>query len=149
MRTAGVTGVGRYAHSWVRVNLPMAYEDERPLSPHLQVYRLPLTAVLSITHRLTGLVNVLGAVLLVFTLFAVAAGPEAYAAAHAVIDSWFGRIVLFGFTLALYFHLCNGVRHLFWDMGYGFELETVDKTAVSALICALVLTLVTWTLALL
>ena len=127
----------------------MAYEDERPLSPHLQVYRLPLTAVLSITHRLTGLVSVLGALLLVFTLFSVAAGPQAYATAYAVIDSWFGRIVLFGFTLALYFHLCNGVRHLFWDMGYGFELETADKTAISALICALVLTLVTWTLALL
>ena len=126
----------------------MAYEDDRPLSPHLQVYRLPLTAVLSITHRLTGLANVLGAALLVFVLFAVASGPEAYATAYAVIDSWFGRVVLFGFTLALYFHLCNGVRHLFWDMGYGFELETVDKTAISALICALVLTLVTWGLAL-
>jgi succinate dehydrogenase / fumarate reductase cytochrome b subunit len=125
----------------------MAYEDDRPLSPHLQVYRLPLTAVLSITHRLSGLAIVLGAVLLIFVLFAVAAGPQVYATAHAILDSWLGRLVLVGFTLALYFHLCNGVRHLFWDMGYGFELETVDKTALGTVLGAVVLTAATWLLA--
>jgi len=127
----------------------MAYEDERPLSPHLQVYRLPLTAILSIVHRLTGLLIALGAVLLIFVLFSVAAGPHAYATAHAVVASWLGRIVLVGFTLGLYVHLCNGVRHLIWDMGYGFELETVDKSAIGALLGAVVLTIATWLLAVL
>ena len=122
----------------------MAYENDRPLSPHLQVYRLPLTAVLSITHRLSGLAIILGAVLLIFVLFSLAAGPQAYAAAHALLDSWFGYVVLVGFTLALYFHLCNGVRHLFWDMGYGFELDTADKSAIGTLIAAVVLTVATW-----
>jgi len=124
----------------------MTYEDERPLSPHLQVYRLPLTAILSIVHRLTGLLIALGAVLLIFVLFSVAAGPHAYATAHAVVGSWLGRIVLIGFTLGLYVHLCNGVRHLIWDMGYGFELQTVDKSAVGALLGAVALTIGTWLL---
>ncbi|MDH3713318.1 MAG: succinate dehydrogenase, cytochrome b556 subunit [Gammaproteobacteria bacterium] len=127
----------------------MAYEDERPLSPHLQVYRLPLTAVVSIIHRLTGLVIVLGAVLLIVVLFSVAAGPQSYATAQAALDSWIGRLLLIGLTLALYFHLCNGVRHLFWDIGYGFELETVDRTALATAVGALVLTSATWLLALL
>lgn len=127
----------------------MAYEDDRPLSPHLQVYRLPLTVVLSITHRLTGLAMAAGVVLLITVLFSVAAGPQAYAAAQGLLDSWLGHLVLIAFTLALYFHLCNGVRHLFWDVGYGFDLDTVDKTAIATLVGAVVLTGLTWLQALL
>ena len=127
----------------------MAVDDNRPLSPHLQVYRLPLTAVLSITHRLTGLAIVLGAMLLVFALFSVAAGPQAYATTYALADSWLGRVVLIAFTFALYFHLCNGIRHLIWDMGYGFDLDTADKSAIATLAGAAVLTLITWLVAVL
>lgn len=117
---------------------------QRPLSPHLQVYRLPLTVVLSITHRITGAALAIGTLLLVYVLGSAAAGPEAYAAAHSVVASWFGQALLFLWTFALYFHLCNGIRHLVWDAGYGFELDVVDKTALAALIVSSVLTVITW-----
>jgi succinate dehydrogenase / fumarate reductase cytochrome b subunit len=116
----------------------------RPLSPHLQVYRLPLTAVMSISHRATGVALSAGTVLLVWWLLAAAAGPDAFAVAQGVLGSWFGLLVLFGFTAALMYHLCNGIRHLFWDAGYGFELETAEKANMMTLGGTVVLTVVAW-----
>ncbi|MFT5538966.1 MAG: succinate dehydrogenase / fumarate reductase cytochrome b subunit [Alphaproteobacteria bacterium] len=98
-------------------------QNERPLSPHLQVYRLPLSAIISITHRITGVGLAFGALVLVAWLAAAAAGPAWFATASAVLGSIPGRIILFGFTWALFFHLANGIRHLFWDVGIGFDLE--------------------------
>ena len=126
-------------------SVPMP-QSQRPLSPHLQVYRLPFTALLSITHRLTGLALSLGAVLLIGLLLAAAAGPESYAPVHALARSWAGQAVLLAFTFALYFHMANGVRHLFWDVGYGFELATADKTGIAVVVVALALTAMTWLL---
>lgn len=119
----------------------------RPVSPHLQVYKLPLTAWLSISHRASGIVSSVGACLLVFVLAKAAGGPESFSGAYGLLSSWFGYLVLFGFTLALFFHFCNGIRHLFWDIGIGFELETADKSARFALIAAGVLTVLTWIVA--
>jgi succinate dehydrogenase / fumarate reductase cytochrome b subunit len=116
----------------------------RPLSPHLQIYRLPLTALLSITHRITGIFLTLGTVLLVYWLVAIASGPAAYARTQALLGSPYGQAALFLWTLALYFHLCNGIRHLFWDIGYGFELKTVDRTGNLVIIVSLLLTGITW-----
>ena len=118
-----------------------------PTSPHLQIYRLPLTALLSITHRITGVILALGCMLLVWILAAAAYSVEYYEAMLPHLSSWYGQIFLLGFVFALYLHFCNGVRHLFWDMGYGFELETVDLTAKLAIAVAVVLTVVTWILA--
>ncbi|WP_446918197.1 succinate dehydrogenase, cytochrome b556 subunit, partial [Klebsiella pneumoniae] len=84
-------------------------------SPHLQIYRLPLTAITSITHRITGVLLTLGTVALVYWLVAAASGQEAYATAQAVLGNWFSLLIMFGWTFALFFHLCNGVRHLVWD----------------------------------
>lgn len=125
----------------------MSSNQQRPVSPHLQVYKLPLTAMLSISHRISGIVNTLGALLLVYVLAKAAGGPDSFDGTHAVLTSWFGKLVLFGFTLSLYYHFCNGIRHLFWDVGKGFELEVADKTARLALIAAGVLTLLTWIVA--
>src|ERR687892_1500300 len=100
----------------------------RPLSPHLQVYRPQLTSVLSISHRVTGVALAVGTLLLVYWLVSAAAGPDSYATAQSVIGSWLGIVLLFGWTYALFYHLCNGIRHLFWDAGYGFELPTVYRT---------------------
>jgi succinate dehydrogenase / fumarate reductase cytochrome b subunit len=111
---------------------------DRPLSPHLQVYRLPLTALLSITHRLTGVGLVLGAVGLVAWLAAAAAGPAWFATATAAMGSLVGRVVLFGFTWALFYHLSNGIRHLFWDAGFGFELEHARLSGLVVLAVSLV-----------
>ena len=116
----------------------------RPISPHLQVYKPQLTSVLSILHRITGVALAVGTILLVYWLIAAAAGPEAYATAQALIGSWLGRILLFGWTFALYFHLTNGIRHLFWDAGFGFELKTVYASGWTVVALAAVLTLVSF-----
>jgi succinate dehydrogenase / fumarate reductase cytochrome b subunit len=116
----------------------------RPLSPHLQIYKLPLAALLSITHRITGVFLTLGTAVLVYWLVAIAAGPEAYAQAQALSGSGYGQVVLFLWTFALYFHLCNGIRHLFWDAGYGFELKTIDLSGNIVIVATLLLTGITW-----
>ena len=116
----------------------------RPISPHLQVYRPQLTSVLSILHRITGVALAVGTILLVYWLIAAASGPEAFASAEALIGSWLGRILLFGWTFALYFHLTNGMRHLFWDAGFGFELKTVYASGWTVVALAAVLTLVSF-----
>ena len=116
----------------------------RPLSPHLQIYRPQLTSVLSITHRITGIVLGLGTLVLVYWVYALAAGPQAYASAQALLSSWFGRVVLFGFTFALFYHLCNGIRHLFWDAGYGYELDAVYASGKAVVAMSVALTLVAW-----
>ncbi len=126
----------------------MNTSSRHPTSPHLQIYRLPLTALLSITHRATGVFLAIGALLMVWVLAALAGGPDSYALAQAFLQSWFGQLVLFALTFALYFHFCNGIRHLFWDVGMGFELGTTDKTARLAIVIAVILTLATWAVAL-
>ena len=115
-------------------------QDARPLSPHLQVYRPQITMVLSIRHRLTGVALGLGALALVYWLAAAAAGPRAFAQAQAIAGSWLGWLVLLGFTWALFYHLCNGIRHLFWDVGLGYELSTARLTGWCALLASLALT---------
>ena len=125
----------------------MAHHD-RPTSPHLQIYRLPLTAVMSISHRLSGVLLSVGLLLTVLLLVALADGPAAWASVSSLVTNWFGQLVLFGFTLVLNYHLCNGVRHLFWDMGHGFSLEVARRTNLVVLAASLGLTLLVWLVAL-
>jgi succinate dehydrogenase / fumarate reductase cytochrome b subunit len=116
----------------------------RPLSPHLQVYRLPLLALMSITHRITGVGLVVGLLALTYWLGAAAYGPEAFARAQAVLGSPLGLLLLFGWTVALFFHLAHGIRHLLWEAGWGFELPQAYASARVALIATAALTLLTW-----
>jgi succinate dehydrogenase / fumarate reductase, cytochrome b subunit len=97
---------------------------DRPLSPHLQIYRWQLTSVLSILHRATGLALSAGTVLLVWWLVAAASGPDAYEGVENFLGSWLGFLLLFGWTLSLFYHLCNGIRHLVWDTGRGLDLKS-------------------------
>ena len=115
---------------------------DRPLSPHLQVYRFPLTAILSITHRITGVGLAVGALVLVAWLAAAAAGPAWFGLVSALLGSWLGRLVLLGFTWALFYHLCNGIRHLFWDVGVGFEIDEARNSGWLVLALSIVLTLI-------
>ena len=117
---------------------------DRPLSPHLQIYRPQLTSVLSILHRATGIALGVGTLLLVYWLIAVAAGPAAYDVAQRLIGSWLGRLLLFGWTLAFFYHLANGIRHLAWDAGHGFELKAVYASGWAVLAVTLLLTVVSW-----
>jgi succinate dehydrogenase / fumarate reductase, cytochrome b subunit len=114
---------------------------ERPLSPHLQIYKPQLTSMLSISHRLTGMALGVGTLFLVWWLVAAASGDAAFATAQAFFGSWFGLLLLFGWTYSFFFHLCNGVRHLMWDTGYGLDLRTAYLTGWAVLAASGVLTL--------
>ncbi len=126
----------------------MADMRERPLSPHLQIYRPQITSVLSIGHRATGIVLSLGAALLVLWLTAAAAGPDWFDIAQRCAGSWPGYALLFVFSVCLVYHLLNGVRHLFWDAGLGFELETVSRTGWAVVAGTVLLTAAIWLLGL-
>jgi succinate dehydrogenase / fumarate reductase cytochrome b subunit len=119
-------------------------QADRPLSPHLQIYRWPLSMALSIAHRAAGIGLALGLILVTWWLLALASGPEAFATVQAVMGSWFGSLVLFFWTLALYYHLGNGIRHLVWDAGYGFELDVARNSGIAVLIFAGAMTVLTW-----
>ena len=118
--------------------------DPRPLSPHLQIYRWQLTSVLSILHRASGVWLSVGAILLVWWLGAAADGPESYAAFAHFMGSWFGLLLLFGWTVSLFYHLCNGIRHLWWDTGRGLELSSVYASGWSVVAATAALTIVAW-----
>lgn len=120
----------------------------RPLSPHLQVYRLPLAAWLSITHRMTGVGLTSGTLLLTWWVVAAAYGPEAYGRFQGFISSPLGYLFLFGFSVSLFYHLCNGIRHLFWDIGKNFEIAATNRANIIVIVGTLLLTAIAWFLAL-
>ena len=119
----------------------------RPLSPHIQIYKPQLTSVLSITHRATGVFLCLGAVVFAWWVVALSIGPEAFAAVRAALGSWLGRLLLFAWTFSFFFHLCNGVRHLFWDAGLGLELQSAYASGKAVIAGSIALTLLACVLA--
>lgn len=122
--------------------------NNRPTSPHLQIYRLPLTAKMSISHRITGVFLSAGLVITVLFLLALAGGQSSWQVAHNLLSSWFGQLVLFGFTLVLNYHMCNGIRHLLWDIGHGFSLQAAERNNKIVLLASVVITLLVWIVAL-
>ena len=116
---------------------------DRPLSPHLQVYRPQITSVLSILHRITGVTLTFATLLLTWWLVAAAYGPEQFADAQDFLGSWIGQLLLWGFTFAVFYHLANGVRHLLWDFGWGFEIDQVRTTGIIVVAFAAVATVIT------
>lgn len=122
----------------------------RPLSPHLQVYDMfQMTSLLSIMGRVTGAAWSIGLAFLVWWLIAAASGPRAYASVQAVLGSWVGLLVLFGLSAAAWYHTLNGVRHLAWDAGYGFDIPTTYRSGRVVVVATGVLTIATWALAIL
>jgi succinate dehydrogenase / fumarate reductase, cytochrome b subunit len=117
---------------------------ERPLSPHLQIYRPQLTSVLSITHRMTGIGLATGGLFLTWWLLAAATSTPAFAAAQSFWGSWIGVLLLFGWTFSLFFHLGNGIRHLVWDTGAGFALPDAYRSGWAVVIAAAALTIIAW-----
>lgn len=116
---------------------------DRPLSPHLSIYRWQSTSVLSILHRVTGVGLAIGGVVGVWWFLAAASSPEYFAFVDGLITSWLGGLVMIGLAAAMWYHFCNGVRHLVWDAGYGFELDTAQKSGMATLVGAAVLTGIT------
>ncbi len=125
----------------------MATTQQRPLSPHLQVYRLPLTAIISITHRMTGAVLAVGLLAMPVILLMIASGPAAFDLLQSLIDTTFGTIVLIAWSYALFFHLCHGIRHLCWDLAKGFEHDQLHRLALIELALSALITALVWLVA--
>jgi succinate dehydrogenase / fumarate reductase, cytochrome b subunit len=119
---------------------------ERPLSPFMFPiwYRFQITSALSILHRLTGIALAAGSILLAWWLVTVAAGGELFVATHTFIVSPVGMLLLFAWSIAFFYHLCNGIRHLVWDAGYGFEIRNAYRSGYIVLVATALLTVLTW-----
>ena len=122
----------------------MDFETKRPLSPHLQVYRMILTMLMSILHRITGAALYFGTILLCVWLIAIASGPESFELVSGFFDSFFGRLILFGFTWALIHHMLGGLRHFVWDLGMGFSKEASNRMAMATIIGSVSITIILW-----
>ncbi len=117
---------------------------QRPLSPHLQVYKLPLTALMSITHRITGASLAIGTLLVTAFFIAAASGEAQYDFVMSLATSTLGQVILFLWSAALYFHMCNGIRHMFFDVGKCLDKKTAMRSNYYVLAGAIALTFATW-----
>lgn len=115
-----------------------------PISPHLQIYKKQLTSVLSITHRMTGVVLSIAALVFCFWLASITGGEQVYATGMTHIKAWYGQLLILACSFSLYYHLCNGIRHLFWDMGHGLEIQSAYRSGYMAIFFAFLLTGLTW-----
>lgn len=116
----------------------------RPLSPHLTIYRPKITMTMSIVHRITGVALYVGTLLVAWWLFAAATSERHFDFVNGLFGSWFGQLVLFGYTWALMHHMTGGIRHLIWDTGVGLEKHTASKIAWATLVASVLLTLLVW-----
>ena len=115
----------------------------RPLSPHLQIYKPQITSILSIFHRLTGISLSIGSFIIVAWIVSLSMGVESYSYFMSIVDNWFIQTIIFGFVFALFYHFSNGIRHLFWDAGLGFELKSVYVSGSIVVLNAIILTSLT------
>ena len=119
-------------------------DKQNPLSPHLQIYRWHISSLLSITHRISGVINLLALILIFFWLLVLSLGESNYELFLLIINSFFGKFILIGFTWSMSFHILSGIRHLVWDLGYGFEIKTANISGIIVIICSLLLTIIFW-----
>jgi succinate dehydrogenase / fumarate reductase cytochrome b subunit len=125
----------------------MSTSSNRPLSPHLFIYKPQLTSIMSIAHRITGVLLSMGSAVLAIWLISAALGGSSFEAVHGVVSAWYGLILMFGWSFALFYHLCNGIRHLFWDAGLGLDIETAYLSGYITVAAAALLTVVAWVVA--
>ena len=121
-------------------------DSKNPLSPHLQIYRWHISSLLSITHRISGVINLLALILIFFWLIALSFGESNYEVFLLIINSFFGKFILIGLTWSMSFHVFSGIRHLAWDMGYGFEIKTANISGAIVILSSLVATIIFWLL---
>ena len=119
-------------------------DSNNPLSPHLQIYRWHISSLLSITHRIAGIINLFALILIFFWLIVLSLGESNYELFLFIINSFFVKFILIGFSWSMIFHLLSGIRHLAWDLGYGFEIKTANISGIVVIISSLVLTIIFW-----
>ena len=122
-------------------------DSKNPLSPHLQIYRWHISSLLSITHRISGIINLVALIFIFFWLLVLSFGANNYEIFLLIINSFFGKFILVGFTWSMSFHELSGIRHLAWDLGYGFEIKNANISGIAVIILSLVLTIIFWLLA--
>jgi len=118
--------------------------SKNPISPHLQIYRWHISSLISITHRISGIINLLALILIFFWLLFLSFGENNYELFLLSINSFFGKFILIGFTWSMSFHLLSGIRHLAWDLGYGFEIKTANISGILVIIFSLAITIAFW-----
>ena len=121
-------------------------DNQNPLSPHLQIYRWHISSLLSITHRISGVINLLALILIFFWLLTLSFGESNYELFLLMINSFIGKFILIGFSWSMSFHLLSGIRHLVWDLGYGLEIKTSNISGIIVIISSLVFTIIFWLL---
>ena len=121
-------------------------DSKNPLSPHLQIYRWQISSLLSIIHRISGVINLLALSLIFFWLLVLSFGESNYELFLISINSFFGKFILIAFTWSMSFHIFSGIRHLAWDMGYGFEIKTANISGILVILSSLVATIIFWLL---
>ena len=119
-------------------------DSNNPLSPHLQIYRWHISSLLSITHRISGLINLLALILIFFWLLALSLGESDYELLLLLINSFAGKFILIGLAWSMSFHILSGIRHLFWDLGYGFEIKTANISGLVVIVSSLIATIIFW-----
>ena len=119
-------------------------DSKNPLSPHLQIYRWHISSLLSITHRISGVINLLGLILIFLWLLFLSTGESNYEVFLLSINSFFGKFILIGLTWSMSFHILSGIRHLAWDLGYGFEIKTANISGLIVIVSSLILTVIIW-----
>ena len=119
-------------------------DSKNPLSPHLQIYRWHISSLLSITHRISAVINLLALILILFWLIVLSFGEGSYESFLLSINSFFGKFILIGFTWSMSFYLLSGIRHLVWDFGHGFEIKTANISGIIVIIFSLAMTIMFW-----
>ena len=121
-------------------------DNQNPTSPHLQIYRWHISSLLSITHRIAGIINLLALILIFFWVLTFSLSESNYELFLLAINSFYGKFILIGFTWSMSFHIFSGIRHLAWDMGYGFEIKTANISGIVVILFSLVSTIIFWLL---
>jgi len=119
-------------------------DSKNPLSPHLQIYRWQISSLLSIIHRITGILNLLGLIFISAWISSAGIGENLFEYFSVFLKSFIGKFILIGFTWSISYHLLSGIRHFFWDLGYGYEIKTVNISGVIVIISSLLLTVFLW-----
>ena len=119
-------------------------DSKNPLSPHLQIYKWQISSLLSITHRISGVINLVALILIFFWLIVLSFGETNYELFLLTINSFFGKFILIGFTWSMSYHLLSGIRHFFWDLGYGYEIKTANLSGIIVILSSLILTIILW-----
>jgi len=119
-------------------------DSKNPLSPHLQIYRWQISSLLSINHRITGILNLLGLIFISAWISSAGIGENLFEYFSVFLKSFIGKFILIGFTWSISYHLLSGIRHFFWDLGYGYEIKTVNISGVIVIVSSLLLTVFLW-----